>query len=141
MILLNTVPHLGGKWPATVTLWAVDLLTMKECIRAQRQSCSITASKKQLLECAGPFPFKCEPKHNDANFLQRCLNVKDVRARSVCGFWDYCIYLPPLHKQVGLGFTLGSMVDLGSKTILAITTLPPALFTHSPFEKGPSCTP
>ncbi|XP_019358729.1 PREDICTED: acetyl-coenzyme A transporter 1 [Gavialis gangeticus] len=39
MTLLNTVSNLGGNWPATVALWLVDPLTMKECVGAQEQNC------------------------------------------------------------------------------------------------------
>lgn len=31
MTLLNTVCNLGGNWPSTLALWAVDLLTWKTC--------------------------------------------------------------------------------------------------------------
>nr|CAG4650903.1 EOG090X04K8 [Simocephalus serrulatus]SVE94181.1 EOG090X04K8 [Simocephalus serrulatus] len=31
MTLLNTVCNLGGNWPSTLALWAVDLLTWKSC--------------------------------------------------------------------------------------------------------------
>ncbi|XP_069069402.1 acetyl-coenzyme A transporter 1 [Pleurodeles waltl] len=39
MTLLNTVSNLGGNWPATVALWLVDPLTVKECIGAENQAC------------------------------------------------------------------------------------------------------
>ncbi|KYO34003.1 acetyl-coenzyme A transporter 1 [Alligator mississippiensis] len=42
MTLLNTVSNLGGNWPATVALWLVDPLTMKECVGAQEQNCRTT---------------------------------------------------------------------------------------------------
>lgn len=31
MTLLNTVTNLGGNWPATLALWCVDAITLKEC--------------------------------------------------------------------------------------------------------------
>lgn len=31
MTLLNTISNLGGNWPATLVLWLVDHLSMKEC--------------------------------------------------------------------------------------------------------------
>ena len=31
MTLLNTLTNLGGNWPATLALWAVDHLTWKRC--------------------------------------------------------------------------------------------------------------
>lgn len=31
MTLWNTVENLGGTWPATMSLWMIDLLTWKEC--------------------------------------------------------------------------------------------------------------
>lgn len=31
MTLLNTISNLGGNWPATLVLWLVDPLSMKEC--------------------------------------------------------------------------------------------------------------
>ncbi len=31
MTLLNTLSNLGGNWPATVALWFVDAITVKEC--------------------------------------------------------------------------------------------------------------
>lgn len=39
MTLLNTVSNLGGNWPATVALWLVDPLTVKECQGALGQNC------------------------------------------------------------------------------------------------------
>lgn len=39
MTLLNTVSNLGGNWPATVALWLVDPLTVKECAGASTQNC------------------------------------------------------------------------------------------------------
>ncbi|KAG6939278.1 solute carrier family 33 member 1 [Chelydra serpentina] len=50
MTLLNTVSNLGGNWPATVALWLVDPLTVKECIGAQEQSCGTTAAAEVSLE-------------------------------------------------------------------------------------------
>jgi PAT family acetyl-CoA transporter-like MFS transporter 1 len=32
MTLLNTVTNLGGNWPATLALWAVDPLTSRQCL-------------------------------------------------------------------------------------------------------------
>lgn len=31
MTLWNTVETLGGTWPATLSLWMIDLLTWQEC--------------------------------------------------------------------------------------------------------------
>ena len=31
MTLLNTLTNLGGNWPATLALWIVDAITVKEC--------------------------------------------------------------------------------------------------------------
>ncbi len=31
MTLLNTLSNLGGNWPATLALWVVDSITLKEC--------------------------------------------------------------------------------------------------------------
>ncbi|KAH0624099.1 hypothetical protein JD844_007462 [Phrynosoma platyrhinos] len=44
MTLLNTVSNLGGNWPATVALWLVDPLTVKECVGIQGHSCGTTAA-------------------------------------------------------------------------------------------------
>ena len=32
MTLLNTVSNLGGVWPSSLSLWAVDSLTWKKCV-------------------------------------------------------------------------------------------------------------
>ncbi|CAM5138423.1 unnamed protein product [Eretmochelys imbricata] len=53
MTLLNTVSNLGGNWPATVALWLVDPLTVKECIGAQEQSCGTTAAAEHCTELGG----------------------------------------------------------------------------------------
>ena len=34
MTLLNTVSNMGGTWPGTLSLWLVDSLTSKQCVRA-----------------------------------------------------------------------------------------------------------
>lgn len=44
---------LGGNWSATVGLWLVGLLTMKECIGAQRHSCRTTATSEVPRNCLG----------------------------------------------------------------------------------------
>ncbi|XP_053246316.1 acetyl-coenzyme A transporter 1 [Podarcis raffonei] len=44
MTLLNTVSNLGGNWPATVALWLVDPLTVKECVGAQGHNCGTAAA-------------------------------------------------------------------------------------------------
>nr|XP_005287029.1 acetyl-coenzyme A transporter 1 isoform X1 [Chrysemys picta bellii] len=53
MTLLNTVSNLGGNWPATVALWLVDPLTVKECIGAQEQSCGTTAAAELCTKLGG----------------------------------------------------------------------------------------
>ncbi|TFK11186.1 Membrane primary amine oxidase [Platysternon megacephalum] len=53
MTLLNTVSNLGGNWPATVALWLVDPLTVKECIGAQEQSCGTTAAVELCTKLGG----------------------------------------------------------------------------------------
>lgn len=50
---LNTVPSLGGSWPATAALWLVGLLTMKECPGAQGHRCGVTAA------AGSGFPYHC----------------------------------------------------------------------------------
>ncbi|KAG8136071.1 putative Acetyl-coenzyme A transporter 1 protein [Naja naja] len=44
MTLLNTVSNLGGNWPATVALWLVDPLTVKQCVGIQGHSCGNSAA-------------------------------------------------------------------------------------------------
>uniref|UniRef100_A0A1W7RJT0 Acetyl-coenzyme A transporter 1 n=1 Tax=Agkistrodon contortrix contortrix TaxID=8713 RepID=A0A1W7RJT0_AGKCO len=44
MTLLNTVSNLGGNWPATVALWLVDPLTVKQCVGIQGHSCGTSAA-------------------------------------------------------------------------------------------------
>ncbi|XP_028587189.2 acetyl-coenzyme A transporter 1 [Podarcis muralis] len=44
MTLLNTVSNLGGNWPATVALWLVDPLTVKECVGAPGHNCGTAAA-------------------------------------------------------------------------------------------------
>ncbi|KAL8187909.1 UNVERIFIED_CONTAM: hypothetical protein K2H54_057793 [Gekko kuhli] len=44
MTLLNTVSNLGGNWPATVALWLVDPLTVKECVGIQGHDCGTAAA-------------------------------------------------------------------------------------------------
>ncbi|KAM6443103.1 acetyl-coenzyme A transporter 1 [Liasis olivaceus] len=44
MTLLNTVSNLGGNWPATVALWLVDPLTVKQCVGIQGHNCGTTAA-------------------------------------------------------------------------------------------------
>ncbi|XP_054839839.1 acetyl-coenzyme A transporter 1 [Eublepharis macularius] len=44
MTLLNTVSNLGGNWPATVALWLVDPLTVKECVGIQGHNCGTAAA-------------------------------------------------------------------------------------------------
>nr|XP_005987354.1 PREDICTED: acetyl-coenzyme A transporter 1 isoform X2 [Latimeria chalumnae] len=53
MTLLNTVSNLGGNWPATVALWLVDPLTVKECIGAQGQSCSSSEAAELCTKVGG----------------------------------------------------------------------------------------
>ncbi|KAH3818059.1 acetyl-coenzyme A transporter 1-like [Dreissena polymorpha] len=52
MTLLNTVANLGGTWPTTVALWAVDTLTWKSCDGASNQSC-YTADESHACKEAG----------------------------------------------------------------------------------------
>ncbi|TRY69596.1 hypothetical protein TCAL_04103 [Tigriopus californicus] len=37
MTMLNTLTNLGGNWPATLALWAVDSITVKECQGGDRE--------------------------------------------------------------------------------------------------------
>ncbi|XP_067405204.1 acetyl-coenzyme A transporter 1 [Emydura macquarii macquarii] len=53
MTLLNTVSNLGGNWPATVALWLVDPLTVKECVGTQDQSCGTTAAAELCTKLGG----------------------------------------------------------------------------------------
>uniref|UniRef100_A0A8C8SE37 Acetyl-coenzyme A transporter 1 n=1 Tax=Pelusios castaneus TaxID=367368 RepID=A0A8C8SE37_9SAUR len=53
MTLLNTVSNLGGNWPATVALWLVDPLTVKECVGIQDQSCGTTAAAEICTKLGG----------------------------------------------------------------------------------------
>ena len=34
MTLLNTLTNLGGNWPATLALWAVDAVTVKQVLKS-----------------------------------------------------------------------------------------------------------
>lgn len=49
MTLLNTVSNLGGNWPATVALWLVDPLTVKQCVGIQGHSCGTSAAAEVSL--------------------------------------------------------------------------------------------
>ena len=52
MTLLNTVSNLGGVWPSSLSLWAVDGLTWKTCAGVVGDlSCNNDAEKKVLLNC------------------------------------------------------------------------------------------
>ncbi|XP_029471736.1 acetyl-coenzyme A transporter 1 [Rhinatrema bivittatum] len=53
MTLLNTVSNLGGNWPATVALWLVDPLTVKECVGAQDQSCGSADAAELCVRVGG----------------------------------------------------------------------------------------
>ncbi|XP_007887046.1 acetyl-coenzyme A transporter 1 [Callorhinchus milii] len=53
MTLLNTVSNLGGNWPATVALWLVDPLTVKECTGAQEQSCGSVIESELCIKAGG----------------------------------------------------------------------------------------
>ncbi|XP_074859989.1 acetyl-coenzyme A transporter 1 isoform X2 [Carettochelys insculpta] len=53
MTLLNTVSNLGGNWPATVALWLVDPLTVKECVGAEDQNCGNTAAAELCTKGGG----------------------------------------------------------------------------------------
>nr|XP_006123539.1 acetyl-coenzyme A transporter 1 [Pelodiscus sinensis] len=53
MTLLNTVSNLGGNWPATVALWLVDPLTVKECVGAEEQNCGTTAAAELCTKLGG----------------------------------------------------------------------------------------
>lgn len=45
MTLLNTLTNLGGNWPATLSLWFVDPLTIKECTANSSNVCSNLAQQ------------------------------------------------------------------------------------------------
>ncbi|CAI9734945.1 acetyl-coenzyme A transporter 1-like [Octopus vulgaris] len=49
MTLLNTVNNLGGNWPATISLWLVESLTIKTC-SSDNSSCSDAANAER---CTG----------------------------------------------------------------------------------------
>lgn len=53
MTLLNTVSNLGGNWPATVALWLVDPLTVKECAGASTQNCQTSEAAELCRKLGG----------------------------------------------------------------------------------------
>ncbi|XP_043925824.1 acetyl-coenzyme A transporter 1-like [Protopterus annectens] len=53
MTLLNTVSNLGGNWPATVALWLVDPLTVKECQGSLDQNCGSPESVELCKKLGG----------------------------------------------------------------------------------------
>ena len=52
MTLLNTVTNLGGNWPSTLALWAVDPLTTKICQGGNTTVTDCSASEA-LEACTG----------------------------------------------------------------------------------------
>merc|ERR1719243_483641 len=52
MTLLNTVTNLGGNWPSTLALWAVDPLTTKICQGGNSTIADCSASEA-LETCTG----------------------------------------------------------------------------------------
>ncbi|XP_053161584.1 acetyl-coenzyme A transporter 1 [Hemicordylus capensis] len=53
MTLLNTVSNLGGNWPATVALWLVDPLTVKECVGVHGHNCGTPAATELCTKAGG----------------------------------------------------------------------------------------
>lgn len=53
MTLLNTLTNLGGNWPATLALWAVDQLTFKDCVFSKPSNVTdnICDGAEQVKEC------------------------------------------------------------------------------------------
>ena len=58
MTMLNTLTNLGGNWPSTLALWAVDQLTWKSCqIQQGQQGLNVSSTNV----CDGPTEVKeCE---------------------------------------------------------------------------------
>ncbi|XP_029647152.1 acetyl-coenzyme A transporter 1 [Octopus sinensis] len=52
MTLLNTVNNLGGNWPATISLWLVESLTIKAC-SSDNSSCSDAVNAEICTEKGG----------------------------------------------------------------------------------------
>jgi len=57
MTLLNTISNLGSNWPATLVLWLVDPLTMKQCtdggLGNEANTCSTPDFTKQCTDAGG----------------------------------------------------------------------------------------
>ena len=56
MTLLNTLTNLGGNWPATLALWAVDGVTVKQCSTEGSNACedASAAEAERTRPCRGP---------------------------------------------------------------------------------------
>merc|ERR1712037_631521 len=53
MTLLNTLTNLGGNWPATLALWAVDPLTTKICQGGNSTIVTDCSASEALEACTG----------------------------------------------------------------------------------------
>jgi len=53
MTLLNTVTNLGGNWPSTLALWAVDPLTTKICQGGNSTTVTDCSASEALEACTG----------------------------------------------------------------------------------------
>merc|ERR1712037_179707 len=53
MTLLNTVTNLGGNWPSTLALWAVDPLTTKICQGGNSTTVTDCSASETLEACTG----------------------------------------------------------------------------------------
>lgn len=53
MTLLNTVANLGGVWPASLSLWAVDGLTWTSCNGVAHLACTSLQDKKACSDAGG----------------------------------------------------------------------------------------
>ena len=56
MTLLNTLTNLGGNWPATLALWAVDGVTVKQCSTEGSNACEDASAAEA---CAAVNDGKC----------------------------------------------------------------------------------
>jgi len=69
MTLLNTLTNLGGNWPATLALWWVDVLTVKQCdlsaavnsgnFTAEQTAGNMCQNAEKTKQCVEEFGGKC----------------------------------------------------------------------------------
>lgn len=85
MTIWNTVENLGGTWPATMSLWMIDLLTWKECDSTVNVSFNATLNTTCLnITEVSSLIFATTFVHRQFSFNQTCTtNVTSLPAPTV----------------------------------------------------------